>query len=89
MDEEDNVIEVDESMVIDVKWRIVKYIAIFIIFVFTPLMITILTSNSLSKLNIFAGFTAITLICLDQVINLSKFVMSVQYVYEDDEEENN
>jgi uncharacterized membrane protein len=94
LDEEPDFIEIDEETVDDIKWSIVKYVAVFIIFVFIPLMITILTSNSLSKLNVFAGFTGITIICIDQVISLARFIMGVHYEYDEssnieDEEENN
>ena len=87
MDEESDFMEIDEETVNEVKWGIVKYSVVFVLFVFVPLMITILTSNSLSKLNIFAGFIAVTIICTEQVVNLSRFLASVQY--EDEEEEEN
>ena len=84
MNEEEDYIEIDEDTVTSVKWGIVKYIAIFIIFVFIPLMITVLTSKSLTKLNVFAGFMGITIICIDQIKDYGAFLASLNY-YEEEE----
>ena len=75
---EEEYIEINEETITDVKMGILKYTAIFTIFVFIPLLITLLTSNSLSRFNIFAGFLGLTVVCFDQIINLGKFMIMVR-----------